>query len=276
MPDVPAEPLSQVVARAQQGDRAALEDVVRAVQPDVYRLAMRFLWHPQDAEDATQDILVRVVTRLSTFRGESAFRTWVYRVAANALLDARQGRVERHAVSLDAFAADLAEGLSDAPPARQPDVEEALLLEEVKIGCTLAMLLCLDRAHRLAYILGEILELDHREAAAILEIRPAAFRKRVSRARSDITGLMRARCGLFDPRNACRCRRRVDTAIRLGRVDPDHLLFASPSEQVRAFPQVLHHIRGLEEARRSAALYRSHPTPEARSDFAAVMRALLE
>ena len=81
--------LDAEVARARAGDRAALESVVRAIQKDVQGLALRFLWHPQDAEDAAQEILVRVVTGLGGFRGESGFRTWVYRVACNTLLSLR-------------------------------------------------------------------------------------------------------------------------------------------------------------------------------------------
>src|SRR5262249_45238146 len=153
---------------------------VRAVQRDVYGLALRFLWHPEDAEDATQEILIRIVTGLGGFRGESSFRTWVYRIACNALLGLRKKRMEERTVSWEEFGEDLGQGLSDAPLRAAGRVDEALLLEEVKVGCTHAMLLCLDRDHRLAYVLGAILELEHREAAEVLAISPAAFRKRLS------------------------------------------------------------------------------------------------
>ena len=276
MSEAAPDELSQAVTLAQGGDRAALERVVQVIQPDVHGLALRFLWHPQDAEDATQEILIRIVTRLSTFRGESSFRTWVYRIASNTLLSLKKSRAERQSVSLEDFAADLDRGLSDAPFSAPPAVEASLLLEEVKVGCTLAMLLCLDRPHRIVFVLGEIMELDHNEAASILDIQPAAFRKRLSRARRDITSLMRAKCGLFDEKHACRCRRRVDTAIRLGRVDPHELLFASASEQARRFPEVLREIRTLEEARRSAALYRANQTPRAKQDFSKMIEKLLE
>lgn len=262
------------VARARAGDAAALEAIVGAIQDDVRRLALRFLWNPHDAEDAAQEILIRVVTGLAGFRGDASFRTWVYRVACNALLSAQPGPMERQAMSFDEFAADLESGLADAP-AQGPSAEHALLLEEVKVGCTLAMLLCLDRPHRLAYILGEVMELEHGEAAAALDIAPAAYRKRLSRARERINALMSARCGLVREANACRCRRRVPAALELKRVDPQRLLFASSLEQARRFPQVLAEIRRLEEARRAAALYRSHgDVPPSRS-FAAWLRELI-
>lgn len=267
--------LEQQVARARAGDRSALEAVLRAVQPDVHRLALRFLWHPEDAEDAAQEALLRVVTGLGGFRGESDFRTWVHRVAVNVLLSLRQQRMERQALSFEEFGDDLAAGLGDAAAGRSSP-EDALLLEEVKIGCTQGMLLCLDRDHRMAYILGEILELDHREAAEVLEITPAAFRKRLSRARSRITSFMRSHCGLFDLTNPCRCRRRVGAAVALGRVDPDHLLFATSARRAQNFPAVLAEVRRLEETRRAAALYRSHPDPPPSGSFASWLRGVLD
>jgi len=270
------EAFARQVGRARAGDRAALEAVIRAVQPDVHRLALRFLWHPQDAEDATQEVLLRVLAGLAGFRGDSAFRTWVYRVASNTLLSLREQRMEQRAMTFEEFGEDLARGLSDATATTERGPDEALLLEEVKIGCTQGMLLCLDRDHRLAYILGEILELDHREAAEVLGIAPAAFRKRLSRARSRITSFMTAHCGLIDPVNDCRCRRRVAPAIALGRVDPGRLLFASSVEGARSFPRVLAEIRRLEETRRCAALYRSHPDPPPPEGFASWLRGVLD
>jgi RNA polymerase sigma factor (sigma-70 family) len=270
------ETLEAWVRRAQAGDRVALEAVVKAVQPQVYGLAWRFLWHPEDAEDATQEILVRLVTKLGSFRGESGFRTWMFQVACNALRSTRRRRMEERSVSLEAFAADLGEGLSDEPVTVSPPIDHALLLEEVKIGCTTAMLLCLDREHRLAYILGEILELDHLTSALALEVTPAAYRQRLARARTAIVGLMRARCGLAHPDNPCRCRRRVATAIARGHVDPQRLLFAHSSEQARMFPAVLEEIRRLDEMQRAAALQRSHATPEATEAFGRWLRELLQ
>ena len=276
MPTQRDEALAFEVARARAGDRIALEALVRAIQKDVYGVALRFLWQPQDAEDATQEIIIRVITALGSFRGDSSFRTWVYRVACNMLLTMRKNRVEQRSMTFEEFGDDLARGLSDDSLSVEYDLDEALLLEEVKIGCTLAMLLCLDRDHRLAYILGEIVELEHHEAAEVLEITPAAFRKRLSRARACITSVMKDRCGLANPANTCRCRRRVATAVDLGRVDPTNLLFASSLEQARLFPQVLEKIRQLEETRRAAAVYRSHPDPQPSSAFVSWLTKVIQ
>lgn len=268
-------PLEEQVKQAQNGDRAALEQVVRATQDRIYGLALRMLWHPEDAKDATQEILIRVITHLGSFRGESSFTTWVYRVAANTLLTIRKSRMEEAGLTFRAFEQDLDEGVSDAQVAVSPGLDEALLLEEVKIGCTQAMLLCLDRPHRLAYILGEILELESREAAKVIGISPAAFRKRLSRARAEVVSFMQRKCGLVNMRNACRCRRRVSQAIKLGRINPEHLLFASDAQKARNFPEVLSKIRQLEGGQRAVALYRSHPDVTVPEDLVTMVKSLI-
>ncbi|PRC44696.1 hypothetical protein C6A85_98915 [Mycobacterium sp. ITM-2017-0098] len=248
MPDVGKAIDLPLVRRAADGDREALAAVLTAVKDNVYRLSVRMLWHPADAEDATQEILIKVMTRLDSFRGHAAFETWTYRLAVNHLLTTRARRAERTVVNFDEMSTELATGLD--LPHLAPGVDENLLAEEVKVGCTQAMLLCLDRPHRAAYILGEILELNSPEAADILDVTPAAYRKRLSRARSRIQDFMRVHCGLIEPANGCRCARRVGCAIGHGRTTPDQLLF---TDRVRTR---VHQIEGLRDA---AAVFRSHP-----------------
>jgi RNA polymerase sigma factor (sigma-70 family) len=176
--------LHLLVRRAQSGDAAALEEVVRAVQDDVFDLAIRMLGDATYARDASQEVLVRVVTKLGTFRGDSGFRTWVYRVAANALLNFSGEQPRREAPFEEAEenirSATAGEG---EVAARGMDLT---LVNEVKLVCAHGLLLCLDRPHRLAYVLGEVLELTSEEGAAVLEISPVAFRKRLSRARTEM------------------------------------------------------------------------------------------
>lgn len=98
-----------------------------------YQDERRPLWNREDAEDATQEILVRVVTRLAQFDFRSRLKTWVYRVAVNYILDVKKSPVERMHLTFERFADDLADGLSSDGPM---DTERSLLTEEVKIGCT--------------------------------------------------------------------------------------------------------------------------------------------
>lgn len=267
--------LEQLVDRARNGDRDSLERLVAQIQGPVYNLALRMLWHPEEAKDATQDILIRVVTHLGSFRGDSRVRTWVYRVAANYLLTARQSRVEAQGYTFDRFGSDLQDGLADVAAVEEWPPDKALLLEEVKVGCMHGLLSCLDRPHRLAYILGEVLELDGVEAAGILGISPVTFRKRLSRARHALVRFTRAHCGLVDPAAACRCARRLPRAQALGRVDPDAPLFAQ-ADSARAFPELLEKVRRLDTVRRTAALYRSSPHGTPGPDLLDRIRAALE
>jgi len=145
-----------------------------------------------------------------------------------------------------------------APPSDEAD--QALLEEEVKIGCTQAMLLCLGRDERMAYILGDVFELRSDHAAELLTINPAAFRKRLSRARSRIRDFMTVHCGLIDPGAACSCARRVRPAIERGRIDRNHLLFAGHgATDPRRLP-VLEAVGVIERLREIAGVHQSHPT----------------
>jgi len=254
--------LEELARQAVGGDRDALDQLVRNLQSDVYGLALRMLWNREDAEDATQEILVRVVTRLAQFNFQSKLTTWVYRVAVNYILDVKKSPIERMELNFQAFADDLADGLSSDGPT---DAERSLLIEEVKIGCTLGMLQCLDRSHRLAYVLGEILELPGPEAAEALNITPALFRKRLQYARASIEAFTRAHCGLASDSADCACHRRVPAALRLGRVRADALDFA---EQPSSYQESRELVRRAEQARWSLEVHRASQPRRTMVDFA--------
>lgn len=103
--------IEKAVEQAQSGNQDALEHVLRTIEKQVYSLSVRMLWHPEDAKDAAQEILLRIVTHLSTFRGDSKFSTWVYRIACNHLLNFRKSRLETAEMTFESFGEDLAEGL---------------------------------------------------------------------------------------------------------------------------------------------------------------------
>ena len=254
--------LEDVARRAVDGDRDALDSLVKRLQGDIYGLALRMLWNREDAEDATQEILVRVVTRLSQFDFRSRLKTWVYRVAVNYILDAKRSPVERMHLSFERFADDLAEGLSTDGPM---DAERSLLVEEVKIGCTLGMLQCLDRPHRLAYVLGEILEIPGPEAASALEIRPDVFRKRLQHARAAITSFTRSYCGLASDTASCACNRRVPAALAAGRACEDSLDFATTAS---SFQEARALVRRVDEAKWALEVHRASRPRGAAVDFA--------
>lgn len=247
--------------RALDGDRDALDKVVRTLQGDIYGLALRMLLHREDAEDATQEILVRIATRLSQFDFRSKLKTWAYRITVNYILDVKKSPVERLHLSFEQLAEDLAAGLDLLAPA---ETERSLLIEEVKIGCTFGMLQCLDRPHRLAYVLGEIMELSGPDAAEVLEISAGLFRKRLQHARSAILRFTKSYCGLASDTAACRCNRQLPAAIRTGKVHLDSCAFAgkaSSFEEARAM------VRQVDEARWAVEVHRTNHPREASIDF---------
>jgi RNA polymerase sigma factor (sigma-70 family) len=248
--------------RAQGGDGSALGQLIERMRDDVYRLALRMLWHPDDAADATQEILFKVVTSLATFRGEASIRTWILRVATNHLLNIRRSRVEEQSLTFETFAIDLADGMDqsiDPSAPRRDEADQALLEQEVKIGCTQAMLLCLGRDERIAYILGDVFELRSDEASDVVGIDSATYRKRLSRARNRIRDFMTAYCGLVNTEALCSCARRVQPAIERGRVRPDHLLFAPDRPTPTRSLPVLEAVGAMERLHDIAAVYQSHP-----------------
>jgi RNA polymerase sigma factor (sigma-70 family) len=260
--------LGPLVARAKRGDGRAVEAVLAAVRDDVHRLALRMTGSPDDALDATQEILVKVLTRLSTFTGEAAFTTWVHRVAVNHLLDRRRSAVERLEHTFGTFADDLHDGLTPVAPNAGPELD--LLAREVKHGCTLALLCCLDREARVAYVLGEVFGVSSTEGAWICETSEAAYRKRLSRARAAVRAFVSEHCGLVAPTRArCHCRRRVPVAVRLGRVDPAGVEHAPPG----AVEDAVAEMEALYDA---AALLRSVPDAVAPGEVAVRIRSFLD
>lgn len=264
--------LLPLVGSAKDGDRHAAEKLVRALEDDVYRLALRMIG-PADAQDATQEILLKVLTHLGTFRGESAFGTWVYRIAANHLLSMRRGQQE--IFSFEMMEAMNAQGLAAGDVPLPPNVDEEILAEEVRLGCTQAAVLSLDREHRMAFILGEILELPGDVAAEVLEIEPAAFRKRLSRARDRVHDFMRGSCGLTDPERACRCEKQAGPTVAAGVIDPKRLVYATHARAGSRpdFREALRQVKDLRE--RATIVLRSHPEYVAPEALTRKLRELL-
>jgi len=83
-----------LVKRAIEGDKVALKGIIESIQDDVYYLALRMLANPEDAQDAAQEILIKVITNLSSFEFKSKFKTWVYRIAANYLISNKKLKIK--------------------------------------------------------------------------------------------------------------------------------------------------------------------------------------
>src|ERR1700758_769356 len=265
-----------LVMRARSGDREALEHLIERHQGWIYNIAVRMLYHPQDAEDATQEILVKVLTRLSSFEGRSSFRTWLYRVAFNHLLNVKRGREELKITTFSAYG----DALDNTPDLELPDPKGTspdtnLLVTEAMLSCTSGMLLCLDREQRLTFILGAIFGVSDTVAAEVLEITPENFRQRLARARRDLRNFMNDKCGLVNQANPCRCAKKARGFIQAGYVDAENLLFVREriGEVREAVPKVHEALSTLDE--KCAEIFRGHPFYKA-PDLAPMLRRLVE
>jgi RNA polymerase sigma factor (sigma-70 family) len=273
----PIEPEDQnLVLRARAGDRKALEHLIQRHQEWIYNIALRMLYHPQDAEDATQEILVKILTRLSSFEGRSTFRTWLYRIVVNHLLNMKRSRVEDPAINFRRYGEELDKTPDlDLPDPKAPSPDANLLVTEAMLACTSGMLLCLDREQRLAYILGSIFAVSDTVAAEVLEITAESFRQRLARARRDLRNFMNDKCGLVNQANPCRCARKTRGFIQAGHVDPDNLLFHRERlcEVREAAPQAYETIKSLDH--KCADIYRDHSFYKP-PDLAHMVRRLVE
>jgi RNA polymerase sigma factor (sigma-70 family) len=264
-----------LVLRAKSDDAAALEELVVRHQAWIYNIAVRMLYHPQDAEDATQEILVKALTALSSYEGRSSFRTWLYRIVVNHVLNAKRGRLEPPTMTFSCYAHGLDRTPDlDLPDQRSVPVDVRLLVEEARLSCTAGMLLCLDREQRLVYILGEIFEVTDEVGGDLLEISRVNFRQRLARARRDLHSFMNDRCGLVNRTNSCRCAKKTHGFMQAGYVDPDSLLFASEHlMQVREVVRMKAESLTTLDAQYSE-IFRQHPFYATRDVLPALRRLL--
>jgi len=250
-----------LVRLATSGDRSALERLILRHQRWIFNIAVRMVFHPQDAEEVTQEVLIKVVTHLGTFHGESRFRTWLYRIVANHVLNMRRRGGEVQPQTFATYGAAIRDTPDlDLPDPKSVPVEVPLLVEEAKLACTTGMLLCLDRRQRLIFTLGEILGISDAVGGEILEMTPDSFRQALSRARRDLYQFMNGQCGLVNTNNPCRCPKKTKGFIDGGHVDPHQLLFVPEHvERIRvAAAETAREIDDVVE-RQYAALYREHP-----------------
>lgn len=264
----------ELAVRGKEGDRGALEQLARRHQPWIYNLAVRMVWSTDEAQDLTQDILVRMLVGLAGFRGESRFRTWLYRIAVNRIFTHKKQQADAPVVTYSEFVRDMDE-TPDLGTLDPHDPAEQLLIEEAKILCTIAMLLCLDGRQRLVFTLGEVFGVTDVVGAETLGMTPANFRQILSRARRDLYSFMAGNCGLVNESNPCRCARKARGFIEQGYMSADGLRFAQ-GHQFRVRQIAPSRAQELEEAtdRLQAALFQEHPFLDIRVQSEMVRRAL--
>ncbi len=221
----------ELIDLAMHGNRDSLSQLIERHQQYIYNIALKMVNNVTDAEDITQEILIKLVTNLSKFdASKGRFRTWLYRITFNHFLNTKKQKYEKLVTSFDVFFSYIEE----TPEVELTLIEEKELqqeIEESKVSCMAGMLMCLDREQRLIYIVGELFEIDHNLGSEIFEISPANFRQKLTRARKDLYQWMHNKCGLVNTENPCRCPKKTKGFIANGWIQQGEMKWHSDYQQ---------------------------------------------
>ena len=256
------EELQLLVDQATAGDKKALETLVADMQDMVFNLSLRMLGTFADAEDAAQDVLLKMITHLSSFRGDSSFTTWVFSIAVNHLKNYKKHMFAHYPLSFEYYGDDIEKGkIQDVPDLTQ-NVDKNLLAEELKMSCTNVMLQCLDVESRCIFILGTMFQLDSRMAGDILGMTPEAYRQRLSRVRRKMADFLGQYCGEYGD-GRCRCKDRVNYAIQNHRINPLQTDYMTASEiPMETMMDVKHAMEDIDDLSQDFSFCKPYRSPE--------------
>ncbi len=215
---------NELIQQTLQGDRNAIDALLRKHQPYIYNVAWKMVQNPDDAADLTQEAMIKIVTNLGKFNFKSTFRTWAYRIVVNHFINEKKKRGN------EAFYGgfeDMAHALDSIPNHDMSLAEQAAskeLIREMNLSCMSGMLLCLNREQRLIYIIGEMLGGDHNIGSEIMNMSRDNFRAKLKKARKDLYSFMNKKCGLVNKDNPCRCHKKVKVAVDMKVIDAKNLL----------------------------------------------------
>ncbi len=179
-----------LVERAQGGDQHAFDQLVRKYQRKLERLLSRFIRDSAEVEDVAQEAFIKAFRALPSFRGESAFYTWLYRIGINTAKNYLVSMGRRAPTSTE-FDADEAEGFEDASQLRDINTPESLLLSK-QIGQTVnAAMEALPDELRMAIVLREIEGHSYEEIAEMMDCPIGTVRSRIFRAREAVAAKLR-------------------------------------------------------------------------------------
>jgi RNA polymerase sigma factor (sigma-70 family) len=255
-----------LVSKSLEGDRTALDSLIRLHQPFIYNVAWKMTNDEDDALDLTQEVLLKVISKLSTFKGKSSLRTWLYRIVVTEFLQTKRKAKEDQFESFDDFSTQL-NSIPNPELTAEEEIEQDHRTKTARFRCMSGMLMCLTREQRLMYILGDIFKIDHIIGAEIFNLSKENYRVRLSRTRKEFHAFMNNQCGLVNTENPCRCSKKAKAMEAAGRMCTNEKLFdktyyATISKYAES---VADEVADLID-RKYIEFYRSHPS---KSDFGA-------
>ena len=181
-----------------------------------------------------QDTLVLVCARLATYRWEGSFAGWLYAIATRSMLRGASRTPAEAAVAVDVAERAL---VTDHDP--MTEAEWSLVEQDLHLACTIGVLTGLSPEMRRLYLLGEVLAVPDRVGAQVAQVTPAAYRKRLERARRAVADAVRDHAGPTNDRaRVAVAARELDDLVRLGELHRAHLRPSSPAGAVRALERV--------------------------------------
>ena len=179
-----------LVRRVQRGDKSAFDLLVRKYQHKVVKLVLRYVRNPAEAEDIAQEAFIKAYRALPQFRGDSAFYTWMYRIAINTAKNSLASR-DRSPIRYDLDLTDPEESHSVQARLQDPDTPEGMALtEEIRLIVNSAID-ALPEELKTAIVLRELDGLSYEEIAAAMECPVGTVRSRIFRAREAIDKRLR-------------------------------------------------------------------------------------
>ena len=213
----------ELVQRTLNGEKRALNELVERHQPFIYNLAWKMIGNTQDAEDLSQEALIKIISNLGSFNFKSSFQTWAYRIVRNHFLnDQRKSQLATQNFQQYGKALDEIQNIHLSKSERE---EKQDFIKETRLTCMSGMLLCLTKEQRMVFIIGELFRANHNIGSEMMGISKANFRMKLSKARKDIVTFMQQKCGLIDKSNPCRCHKKVTVNLEAGTIDAKNLLY---------------------------------------------------
>lgn len=266
MSKIKNEELLKLIDKAVTGDKDSLETIILSIQDMVFNLSLRMLGTFSDAEDASQDILLKVITYLSSFKKESSFSTWVFSIAANHLKNYKKHMFAHFPLSFEYYGNDIENAKTYDVPDLTQNVEKSILAEELKLSCTNVMLQCLDTESRCIFILGTMFKVDSRIAGEILGLTPEAYRQRLSRIRKKMASFLEEYCGEYGS-GKCKCKDRINYAIQNRRINPAHLDFTTASISEQTISDVKHAMENIDDLSQKFSFCKTYKSPDCIKQF---------
>lgn len=213
------------ISQSLKGDQSALEVLILRHQSWIFNIALTTTGDIHLAEDVTQEVLIKVITKLSAYDPQkAAFRTWLYRIVVNHIMNMKENRKE-------SFFSKMMENNDDETFLNnQPDrrktlrVENERLKEETKASCVLCVLLCLNRKERIVFTLAAIFDVTDKIGAEICEMSRVNFRQSLSRSRKKVYQYFMDNCSLLNENNPCTCADQTNYLLKTGIINAERLI----------------------------------------------------